>query len=176
MILPEPSKTERPSQPEGGRITTLIYRIIMPVSERINAQVGQYGFNIAAARVLDTLLSLGPTRAGKLCKLTGIDNSTLSHLLKKLENLEYIERARLKNDNRSVIVTLTPSGEDVAAFVASLSNENEDILLDGFSPDDVRLLKDLLRRVLSNTESNFQSANKLRMRPEAADLDRAIDG
>jgi MarR family transcriptional regulator, organic hydroperoxide resistance regulator len=144
-----------PKPPQGGRVTTLIYRVIMPATEAINSQVAQYGFNVAGARVLDTLLSAGPNRVGKLCELTAIDNSTLSHLLRRLEKLGYIERTRPKDDNRSVLVSLTPEGEQVAIVVAQLSNETEKVFLNGFSKEEIDALKASMRRILLNTESCF---------------------
>ena len=40
-----------------------------------------------------------------------LDSGTLTPLLKKLENKGYVTRCRSKEDERSIIVTITPEGE-----------------------------------------------------------------
>jgi MarR family transcriptional regulator, organic hydroperoxide resistance regulator len=139
----------------SDRITILLYRIIVPAAEITNAEISKFGINISGGRVLDALLAIGEMRVGRLCELTAIDNSTLSHLLKRMETLGYVNRTRIVNDNRSVMVSLTPKGREVAAFVSSLSNETEKALLDGFAKEEADTLRASLKKLLANSQNRF---------------------
>ena len=155
--LPQPdvTKVDVDRVDISDRITILLYRIIVPAAESTNAEISKFGINISGGRVLDALLAMGEMRVGQLCELTAIDNSTLSHLLRRMENLGYINRNRIVNDNRSVMVSLTPTGRDVAAFVSALSNETEKALLDGFTTAEADALRANLKRLLANSQGRF---------------------
>lgn len=155
LPLPDISKVDEDRVEISDRITILLYRIIMPAAETTNAEISKFGINISGARVLDALLAMGEMRVGRLCELTAVDNSTLSHLLKRMETLNYIERNRIINDNRSVMVSLTPKGREIAAFVSSLSNETEKALLAGFTAEEASLLRTSLKRLLANSLNRF---------------------
>jgi MarR family transcriptional regulator, organic hydroperoxide resistance regulator len=155
--LPQPdvTKVDVDRVEISDRVTILLHRIIVPAVEITNAEISKFGINISGARVLDALLAMGEMRVGRLCELTAIDNSTLSHLLKRMETLGYIERNRIVNDNRSVMVSLTPKGQEIAAFVSSLSNESEKALLAGFTADEADMLRTNLKKLLANSQNRF---------------------
>jgi len=48
-----------------------------------------------------------------LCERLMLDTGTLTPLLKRLEGSGWIQRARAEEDERSIIVSLTPSGLDL---------------------------------------------------------------
>ncbi|MEM1298338.1 MAG: MarR family transcriptional regulator [Pseudomonadota bacterium] len=50
---------------------------------------------------------------GALCKQLRLDTSTLTPMLKRLQTLGHIRRARSTEDERQVIVSLTESGRDL---------------------------------------------------------------
>lgn len=50
-------------------------------------------------------------RVTELCTALGLDTGTLSPMLKRLEKTGYIRRERSLEDERQVVVRLTPSGQ-----------------------------------------------------------------
>ena len=52
---------------------------------------------------------------GRLCELLCLDTGTLTPMLKKMEAAGLVERRRSKDDERSVIVTITETGEALRA-------------------------------------------------------------
>jgi DNA-binding MarR family transcriptional regulator len=54
-------------------------------------------------------------RLTDLTRLTGIDRSTMTDLVKRLAKRKYIVRRRAKADARAYAVTLTPAGRQVLA-------------------------------------------------------------
>ena len=50
---------------------------------------------------------------GEICEKLILDNGTLSPLLKKMEKDGFLEKARIKEDDRVVIVSLTEKGKEM---------------------------------------------------------------
>ena len=84
----------------------------------------------------------------ELGKTILLDSSTLTPLLKKLENKGYIKRERNELDERNVIITLTNTGEklkdkviDIPKKVGKCINLNE---------DETKYLYNILYKILIN--------------------------
>ncbi len=85
---------------------------------------------------------------GEICEKLILDNGTLSPLLKKMEKDGFLEKARSKEDDRVVIVSLTEKGKemqqkakDVPKSVAGCVN---------LSPEKAQALYTLLYELLGN--------------------------
>lgn len=64
----------------------------------------------AAFHIVRWLYSYGPTSASTLAEATAMDRSSVSRLLKQLENLGYIKREDSPKDRRAILLTLTDLG------------------------------------------------------------------
>lgn len=60
---------------------------------------------------------------GSIGERLHLDNGTLTPMLKKLESAGYLTRERSKADERSVIVTLTEKGRDLAEQAKNIPGE-----------------------------------------------------
>ncbi len=85
-----------------------------------------------------------------------LDSGTLTPVLKKLEKLGYIKRHRSEEDERVVIIEITPPGlalRDEAAKVpyamGCLINKDGNL----FTPQEVNTLKDELYRIIKTLEA-----------------------
>ena len=81
-----------------------------------------------------------------------LDSGTLTPLLKKLEEKEYIKRTRSKNDERNLIVKLTDKGKKLRDEAISIPTKMACSL--NLSIDEVKVLKKLLNNLLNNLENN----------------------
>ena len=86
-----------------------------------------------------------------------LDSSTLTPLLKKLENKGYIERKRSSIDERNLIVKLTSKGEnlrddalDIPKRIGKCINLNDEEALTLYS---------IVYKVLANIEEDFNGNN-----------------
>ena len=87
-----------------------------------------------------------------LSKTLLIDSSTLTPLLKKLENKGLIERKRNKIDERNLILNLTSKGEELkreALIVPSYMQKCIDI-----SEEEAKYLYNILYKILNNIEKD----------------------
>lgn len=84
-----------------------------------------------------------------------LDSGTLTPVLKKLENMGYVTRSRNPEDERVVIVEITPEGQDlrekaekVPYAMGCLVNRKGEL----FTPEEVETLKKQLYRLIHALE------------------------
>ena len=111
------------------------------------------GLNVADARVLMAALLVPGIRAGRLAEIACIAPSTLSHLLRRLGRDGLILRARVDDDNRSVMVHLTPAGKRTAQECQRLNIRHEQLTMRQVDPKRIAALRPLLRQILDNVEA-----------------------
>jgi DNA-binding MarR family transcriptional regulator len=87
-----------------------VYRYLRRYSRQMQDE-GISGRKIAALRYL---LEAGPCTVGQLGHYLYISDSSTSQLIAHLEGAGYVTRVRSKEDNRVVIVSLTPAGGEIA--------------------------------------------------------------
>ncbi len=89
--------------------------------------------------------------AADLARHYGIDASAVTRLIDRLEKRKLISRVRSSEDRRAVHLELTPEGHAIAARMPDLFGEVMEMALSGFTPEEVGVLKKMLRRILANT-------------------------
>jgi DNA-binding MarR family transcriptional regulator len=156
---------EAAARDAGDRVTALLHRIVARISAAANDEFRMYGFNIQGARVLIALLDGGEMRVGELGNALALDLSTLSHLLRRFSRSGLVVRNRLDADNRSVSVMLTPEGRKIAQACKVARAHHEAVLLKGFDASEVKVVRDVLRRICRNVEGEPLDLSK---RPRAA--------
>ncbi|HZQ60867.1 MAG TPA: MarR family transcriptional regulator [Casimicrobiaceae bacterium] len=131
-------------------IPYLIHRIAVRVEDSINKKARKYGLRIGEIRVLMRLLTYGPLNPGQLAHMTSIENSALSHLLRRLHERALVTRRRPSSDQRLVMVDLTARGRRIATVLQPHIRRYNDVAITGLSPRDIARLRDLLGRVYDN--------------------------
>lgn len=111
------------------------------------------GITIERWRVLFVLMHVGGLRASHLSARTGIEASTLSHLLGRMERDGLVTRERDPSDARAVCIDLTTEGRALAERVLPLALQYEKIALTDMSAEEARHLKDTLRRIADNLQA-----------------------
>lgn len=128
----------------ASRAVTMVYR---PLLDELNLTYPQY-------LVLMVLWEDEPCTVGHLGARLHLDSGTLSPLLKRLEVLGLVHRARSADDERRVQITLTAAGrslEERAACIPEklLSSGDADI-------DDLAALRDAVRMLAETLYSQHQ--------------------
>lgn len=81
-----------------------------------------------------------------------LDSGTLTPVLKKLEGKGYITRERSKEDERTLIVSITKEGEDLKDKALSIPKKMSICL--GIEREQMDILYNLLYQVIKNMENN----------------------
>jgi DNA-binding MarR family transcriptional regulator len=114
----------------------------------------ELGVTATQASMLSMLASGQCLAAAELAKQYGIDASAVTRLIDRLEKRGLLVRVRSEDDRRVVKLRLTEQGRVYAERMPALYDEVLDKLLRGFSPEEVGLLKSMLRRMLANNNEH----------------------
>ncbi len=96
---------------------------------------------------LATILRHGDVSQNHLGRLTAMDPSTISLVVRKLRKLGLVTRGASSTDQRMVIITLTNKGVDYTLDRLAKSKEVGDLLLAPLSAAEQAMLLELLRRI-----------------------------
>jgi DNA-binding MarR family transcriptional regulator len=82
-----------------------------------------------------------------LSRAFGLDKSTVSPSIDRLEKRGLVERTRTPNDRRFYALHLTAAGRDLLARATERVERQEDMMASALAPDERRAMIDMLRRV-----------------------------
>jgi DNA-binding MarR family transcriptional regulator len=89
-----------------------------------------------------------------LAHALGLDKTTLTSLLDRMENRGFITRCLDTHDRRARIPVLTDAGRSVQCKVAAARDHAEAMALRGFTAAEQELLRDLLARLATDQPGN----------------------
>ncbi|MCK9392998.1 MAG: MarR family transcriptional regulator [Syntrophales bacterium] len=94
-----------------------------------------------------------------LSQLIGVDNSTLTGLVDRLEKVGFVVRQASPTDRRSLLIQVTPEGiaeGDKAKMIIKRVNEE---IKTGFSPEELDIFKGILRSFFKKFNKNSGNRN-----------------
>lgn len=132
------------------RVSFLTHRINARLQQICNPVIAPYDLDLYSSRIIVALAEKQSMKVGELVDLMALPQSTMSHQLKRLEKSGYVLRTRSNLDNRTVLITLTPKGTEVAETCNRLS----DLILSRvsleLSEEEIQVLSALLQRVFAS--------------------------
>ena len=114
---------------QSSRLTRTVYRTARPPMSRTESSV------------LATLADNGPQRISSLAEIEGLAQPTVTLLVRRLEDRDWVERQRFAEDGRVVLVSLTESGRDALEAVRSHYRMLVRDALDSLTGDQVEALR-----------------------------------
>lgn len=139
--------TEAP--PLANRLSFLVHEISARIASWGNRHFRDHGLNHFSARILILLLENGDLRTGELVDRMVLPQSTISTQLIALQKKHLIKRRRSRQDNRSVIVSLTAAGLELAKACNELSLRTQSALLSDISAQETEAALRFLRKMAS---------------------------
>jgi DNA-binding MarR family transcriptional regulator len=118
-----------------------------------HADFRKLGLSVLSVRVMAVLSLNGGASVGELAEATSIDQSTLSHILRRLERRKLVQKTRQDHDNRSVRVSTTGKGRLVAKKCHATAVKHDRMLTRGLSAGRVRALRSALHQLYANVKS-----------------------
>lgn len=135
-----------------GRISRLAHHIenrLNPVFEHHNITSGEFDV-LATLRRSGAPYQLTPTVLLKSAMLT---SGAMTNRLNRLEQAGFIIRDNAPDDRRSVLVSLTPAGLELVNVLVEDHVQNEQMLLAPYTEVEMATLAGLLRKLLSQFET-----------------------
>lgn len=119
--------------------------------QAFSTELKRFGLALNEWRACASLRQLPGQRLMALAEHTSIDASTLSRMVDGLVQRGVLVRERCDDDARAIALRLTAEGETVVDRVIPLAQLYERVMLSGIDGEQVRLLRELLRRIHDNT-------------------------
>jgi len=131
-----------------------LHRLVVRLVAQATADFSAMGLTVSEARVMIVTLQHEPIRVSAIAANAAIELSTLSHMLGRLERERLVKRSRDAGDSRSVSVTLTQRGRRIAAKAQASSRDHQEVMLAGFTAEQIQTLRGLLREVYRNVDAS----------------------
>ena len=107
----------------------------------------RYGMLRTEWRVLFHLGNYGEMTAKDIGERAKIHKTKISRAVSKLEQRRYLARTRSETDRRVEQLALTPMGQSVYRELRGVAKQYDASLAAKFSPDEVALLRKMLRKL-----------------------------
>ena len=112
-------------------------------------------FNGEQGKILSVLWDEGECTASDIADITGLENSTLSIMLKRMEENGLIISYDDSNDKRKRIYSVSALGREQQIVGNEISDALSDIFYDGFSDVEIKEFESYLKRILDNMKSEY---------------------
>jgi len=117
------------------------------------------GVTFVQAGILFLLKQSNGRTMSDLSQLIGVDNSTLTGLVDRLEKAGFVARHASPTDRRSLLIQVTPEGitaGDKAKMIIKRVNEE---IKTGFLPEEIEIFKVILRSFFEKFNKNSGNKN-----------------
>jgi DNA-binding MarR family transcriptional regulator len=136
------------SDPDRRDLTWLLHRAAQHMRVGLDEAARAHGLTGARDWIVLSALAAGPRQTQlALAHSLGLDKTTMTSLLDRMESRGLITRATDSHDRRARIPELTGEGRRVQAEVTSARDSVEVGLLSGFTADEQSQLRGLLTRL-----------------------------
>lgn len=134
-------------------LTWLLHRAAQRMRAALDDVARSHGLAGARDWLVLSAIAVGPPQTQlALAHTLGLDKTTLTSLLDRLETRGYVTRSLDSHDRRARIPSLTSSGVEVQRRVAAARDETEAAALCGFTGAEQQLLRDLLARLAAGAD------------------------
>lgn len=134
-----------------SELTWLLHRAAQRLRTATTEQAERHGLQLRDHIVLSALQSTPDLTQIQLGKALGLDKTTLTSQLDRLERAGLVERQPDPRDRRARIPRITDAGEQLRAEVARDAEQVERAVVDGFAPGEVALLRRMLMAIIGDS-------------------------
>lgn len=138
-------------------VRVLLQDIAIRTRKKYAAHLRELGLHIGQELALLHLWEQDGITQSQLRGKIRTEASTLSNMLRKLESDNIVYRKHDVSDHRISNVYLTDKGRALQEPITKIWNDHEKVLLAGISPDELKSIGDILKRMDDNLHNeNFK--------------------
>ncbi|MBI2521787.1 MAG: MarR family transcriptional regulator [Bdellovibrio sp.] len=133
----------------------LVSRATLAITSALKMQFAEAGFDEVKPAYLGTLLVLwrdGDLKVVDLGRRAGLEPSTMTGLLDRMEQSALISRHPDPDDRRAQIIQLTSTGQKMRPKIMKILQKTLDQILGDVSAMELETSKRVMRRILSNAQ------------------------
>lgn len=134
----------------GGFLISQIKQIQGRVFDSLLQKAGIEEFNGAQGRILYVLWQEDNLPIIELSKRTGLAKTTLTSMLDRMEEREFLKRVPDSHDRRQLRIVLTPKARALNDSYNEVSDEMSRIFYEGFSDEEIEGFEKYLDKILQN--------------------------
>jgi MarR family transcriptional regulator, transcriptional regulator for hemolysin len=116
----------------------------------LDQRLSAAGASFAVWTALSALKAGGPLIQRRLAEMLNVEGPTLTRHLARMEADGLVERRRGSTDRRAAVVRLTGAGEAMYARLSGIVGAGGDVVLHGFSPQEIEQFSGFLDRLTAN--------------------------
>ena len=135
-------------------VTEAIQRVSRHLGELTREDLRRFGMTLPRWLALSQLAVRDGQSIGDLARATVTMQSSLTRVVDQMERDKLVERHPAEDDQRIIQVWLTEAGRSTYEEVVPLALQRAHQALDGLRDTDIRMLTDVLQRLLSNVRRN----------------------
>ncbi|WP_431896574.1 MarR family winged helix-turn-helix transcriptional regulator [Micromonospora haikouensis] len=127
---PEPTTDDAPQRPTLGpgpdsELTWLLHRAAQRMHALVGAEAERHGLSLRDHIVLSALHKTADLTQVELGQALGMDKTTLTAEIDRLERMELVSRRVNPRDRRARIIAITPKGDAARAAIAAGAEARE---------------------------------------------------
>ena len=130
----------------------LMRQILTSVATQVEAELAHTELTNAQWVPLFKIYNGHASTVAELARVCHMDTGAMTRLLDRLETKGLVQRQRSDSDRRVVNIALTNAGTQAARAIPHALSAVQNHALAGFSAEEFATLKQLLRRVLANSQ------------------------
>lgn len=123
---------------------------------RVRRETERAGFPQGYRRIVFHLSHNERLTQNELVKLTHMKAPSISVQLRNMEQEKLITRKADEKDMRKSYISLTEKGRECEKFFISKCKETEKVMFENFSEDEMKILKEYLKRITNNLISDME--------------------
>ncbi|HUA88063.1 MAG TPA: MarR family winged helix-turn-helix transcriptional regulator [Steroidobacteraceae bacterium] len=144
---------------EGLSVGYLMGRARASLLSGLDTELAQFGLSGMQFAVLKHLGDGSARTAADLCRFMHYDASSMTRILDRLELKGLVRRERSREDRRTVVLRLAPSGRAQIPRLAAVAGRVLETHLAGFRHEEVEALKGYLGRMIDNGRNPGDNRN-----------------
>lgn len=157
MNAPRSSQHDTHSHYRGGKscigrdnVGFLVKQVNLSMTRALDQEMATIDLTAMQWRPMISIYHGMADTPAELARLAGVDTSAMTRTLDRLEAKGLLRRTRSSEDRRIIKIELTETGKEKGHQIPPCVDRVLDQHLRGFSPDEVALLRHMLRRMLAN--------------------------
>lgn len=144
---------------EGGMLVAKIHQVAGRIFAKKLKEHNINEITPAQGRILFVLWENDEIPISHLSKKTLLKKSTLTSMLDRLEDMDYIVRLHSKNDRRKIIIKRTEKDKSFQELYLQVSKEMTDLFYSGLTEKEIDQLELWLKKLLDNLTNVDKEVN-----------------
>ncbi len=132
------------------KFSALLASLSRAMKGRVDAALSEHGVRAGQQFILEELWREDGLAPGELANRIGVETSTVTRTVQRMEAADLVRREPDQEDARLVRVFLTERGKELEGVVPEVMRRVTEEALSGFSEDEKNQLQRLMERIRSN--------------------------